>query len=97
MSSASSSSWVAQIMQPGGGVLLLPLVRFVISLLLICTVGAAVLTDVARIHMIVLSTLAAGLLVSLQFFESELHKARRNQGGGGGGCDSGSWHNYGSN
>lgn len=70
-----SGSFVAQIMQPGGGVMLLPFVRFVIGLLLVLTVIAALL-DVARIHMVVLSFLSGGLLISLSFFESEFKKVR---------------------
>lgn len=68
-------SFISQLMEPGGGVLLLPFVRVVISLLLILTLGAA-FVDVARIHMIVLSFLSSGLLVSLWFFEKEFNKAK---------------------
>ena len=95
MSSGSSTRWkgrtlsnsfVSQIMQPGGGVMLLPFVRFVIGILLILTVIAAIL-DVARIHMVILSFLSGGLLVSLSFFESEFKKVRaaRNSDTTGGG------------
>ena len=70
-----STSFVSQIMQPGGGVMLLPFVRFVIGILLVLTVIAA-LVDVARIHMVILSFLSGGLLVSLSFFESEFKKVR---------------------
>ncbi len=72
----SSSSFISTIMEPGGGVVLLPFVRGVIACLLALTVIAAIL-DVARIHMIVLSVLSGGLLLSLSFFESELKKMRR--------------------
>jgi hypothetical protein len=40
---------------------------------LVLTVSAAVV-GLARIHMIILSVLSAGLLVSLSFFESEFKK-----------------------
>ena len=66
-------------MQPGGGVILLPFVRVIISLLLVLTL-AGFCAGVARIHMAVLSFLSAGLLFSLSFFESEYKKAR-GQGG----------------
>lgn len=72
----SSSSFVSQIMQPGGGVMLLPFVRLVIGCLLLLTMGAFI-AGVARIHMAVLSVLSGGLLISLSFFESEYKKAQR--------------------
>lgn len=55
--------------------MLLPFVRVVIGCLLLLTVVAAI-ADVARIHMIILSVLSSGLLLSLSFFESEFKKAR---------------------
>lgn len=70
------SSFFSQIMEPGGGVMLLPFVRLVIGCLLCLTVAAAV-AGIARIHMIILSVLSSGLLLSLQFFESEYKKARK--------------------
>jgi ER protein Pkr1 len=69
------SSFFSQIMEPGGGVMLLPFVRLVIGCLLCLTIAAAI-AGVARIHMIILSVLSSGLLLSLQFFESEFKKAR---------------------
>ena len=60
--------------------MLLPFVRVVIAVLLMLT-SLAALFDVARIHMIVLSFLSAGLLVSLSFFESEFKKARASSSG----------------
>lgn len=65
--------------------MLLPFVRVVIGMLMVmATMGA--IAGVARIHMIILSFLSAGLLISLAFFESEYKKqVRRAQGGGGGG------------
>ena len=71
------SSFVSQVMQPGGGVMLLPVVRVVIACLLVLTL-AAMLVGVARIHMAVLSLLSAGLLFSLSFFEAEFKKVQRN-------------------
>jgi len=62
-------------MEPGGGVMLLPFVRLVIVCLLVLCVTAAYF-DVARLHMVILSVLSGGLLLSLQFFESEFKKLR---------------------
>ena len=62
-------------MEPGGGVMLLPFVRLVISCLLILCSTAAFF-DVARIHFAILAVLSGGLLLSLQFFESEFKKLR---------------------
>lgn len=71
----SSASFISQLMEPGGGVMLLPFVRLVIGCLLLLCVTAAFF-DVARIHMVILSVLSGGLLLSLQFFESEFKKLR---------------------
>jgi ER protein Pkr1 len=69
------TSFFAQIMEPGGGIMLLPFVRMVIGCLLALTTTTAIL-GVARIHMIILSFLSAGLLASLHFFESEVKRVR---------------------
>jgi hypothetical protein len=68
-------SFLSQMMEPGGGVLLLPFVRVVIGLLLLLTTFAAIL-GLARIHMIILSFLSGGLLLSLYFFENEYNKMK---------------------
>lgn len=73
-----SSSFISQVMQPGGGVMLLPLVRGVIGVLLVLTL-AGFLSGVARIHMAVLSFLGAGLLFSLSMFESEFKRLQSRQ------------------
>ena len=70
------TSFFAQIMEPGGGLMLLPFVRTVIGCLLLLTVTTAVI-GVARVHMIILSCLSAGLLASLHFFESEVKRVNR--------------------
>jgi hypothetical protein len=75
------TSFIAQIMEPGGGIILLPFVRLVIALLLVLTTTAAVV-GLARIHMIILAFLSAGLLISLSFFESEFKKMQRARDGG---------------
>ena len=64
-----------QLMEPGGGVMLIPFVRVVIFTLLCLTLLAAFL-DVARLHMVILSFLCGGLFLSLQFFESEYNKLK---------------------
>jgi ER protein Pkr1 len=69
------SSFIAQVMEPGGGLMLLPFVRFVIGCLLCLTIVAAIF-DVARIHMIILSILSSGLFISLHWFENEFKKVR---------------------
>lgn len=71
---------MAQIMQPGGGVLLLPFVKIVVGLLLLTTVTIFV-AGVVRIHMAILSFLSAGLLFSLQMFEFEYKKAQNSRSG----------------
>jgi len=52
---------LAKIMEPGGGVHLLPFVRLVIVFLMMLTVTAAAV-GVARVHMVILSALSAGTL-----------------------------------
>lgn len=78
------SSFVAQIMAPGGGVLLLPFVKAVVGVLMLTVLGIFI-AGVARIHMAILAFLSGGLLVSLTFFEKEFKKqsARRESGGSG--------------
>lgn len=75
----SSSSFVSSFLEPGGGIRLLPFVRVVIGILLLLTLAGAFF-DVARIHMIILSFLSAGLLFSLSFFESEYNKVNGSGG-----------------
>mmetsp|Transcript_7344 Transcript_7344/g.11156 ORF Transcript_7344/g.11156 Transcript_7344/m.11156 type:complete len:93 (+) Transcript_7344:107-385(+) len=68
-------SFASDVMAPGGGMLLIPFVRVVVTLLLICTVSIFI-AGVARIHMAILSFLSAGLLLSIQFFESAYNKVK---------------------
>jgi hypothetical protein len=63
-------SFVSQVLEPGGGIKLLPFVRVVIGFLLLLTL-IGFFVGVARIHMAILSFLSAGLLISLSFFEQE--------------------------
>lgn len=60
--------------------MLLPFVRLVVGLLLLLTTSAAVV-GVARIHMIILSVLSGGLLLSLSFFESEFKRVKGRRSG----------------
>ena len=70
------TSMIQEIMAPGGGVMLIPFVRVVISILLVLTIMGFV-ADVARIHMVVLGFLSAGLLLSLSMFEREFNKIQK--------------------
>jgi hypothetical protein len=74
-------SFISDVMAPGGGVLLLPFVRLVITLLLICTVSIFI-AGVARIHMAILSFLSGGLLVSLYMFENAYNNIKGRQESG---------------
>jgi hypothetical protein len=66
-------SFVSQILQPGGGILLIPFIRTVI-LCLFATTVTAFLCGVARVHMAILSCLGGGLLLSISFFMNEYDK-----------------------
>ena len=69
-------SFVKNLLAPGGGVALIPFIRYTIGcLLLVCM--AAFVSGVARIHMAILSFLSGGLLISLSFFQSEYEKMQR--------------------
>eukprot|EP00978_Attheya_sp_CCMP212_P045342 scaffold342805_cov102-Attheya_sp.AAC.2 len=67
------TSFVAQLFEPGGGVALIPFIRFVIGCLLL-TCLTAFIAGVARIHMFILSFLSCGLLVSMHFFQIEFER-----------------------
>jgi hypothetical protein len=72
------ASIFSEIMQPGGGIILIPFVRVIITILLVLTISGFV-AGVARIHMAVLSFLSAGLLFSLGMFEREFNKVHGQQ------------------
>jgi ER protein Pkr1 len=74
------TSFFSEIMQPGGGVILIPFVRVIISILLVLTLMGFI-AGVARIHMAVLSFLSGGLLFSLSMFEREFNKVHGRSGG----------------
>jgi hypothetical protein len=73
-------AFISDVMAPGGGILLIPFVRVVISLLLVCTISIFI-AGVARIHMAILSFLSSGLLFSLWMFETAYNNMKnRNEG-----------------
>mmetsp|Transcript_33112 Transcript_33112/g.71663 ORF Transcript_33112/g.71663 Transcript_33112/m.71663 type:complete len:97 (+) Transcript_33112:138-428(+) len=75
-------SFVKNLLAPGGGVALIPFIRYVIMLLLVVCL-AAFISGVARVHMAILSFLSGGLLVSLSVFQTEYEKMMNNRQGGG--------------
>ena len=70
------SNAISQLFAPGGGVVLIPFIRFVIGCLLLTTLSAFTF-GVARIHMAILSILSGGLLWSISFFQREYEKATK--------------------
>lgn len=73
-------SFISEVMAPGGGIKLLPFVRVVVGLLLVCAIGIFI-AGIARIHMAILTFLSSGLLFSLQMFETAYNDASgRNEG-----------------
>lgn len=74
-------SFISEVMAPGGGIKLIPFVRVIVGLLLVCTIGIFI-AGVARIHMAILIFLSSGLLFSLQMFETAYNEAN---GGGNSG------------
>jgi hypothetical protein len=68
------ASFVSQLMSPGGGIILIPFIRFVIVLLMLTT-STTFVFGVARLHMGILTVLSGGLLLSISFFENEYKKA----------------------
>lgn len=70
------SSFVADVLAPGGAILLIPYIRIVIGCLF-CTTVTAFIMGIARTHMAILSFLAGGLLLSIGFFVSEFDAAQK--------------------
>ena len=70
-------SFVAQILQPGGGILIIPFIRSVIMCLFLLT-STAFIAGIARVHMAILACLAGCLLFSISFFMSEYEKVMKN-------------------
>uniref|UniRef100_A0A7S0CHT6 Uncharacterized protein n=1 Tax=Proboscia inermis TaxID=420281 RepID=A0A7S0CHT6_9STRA len=66
-------SFIVKILSPGGGVLVIPFIKFVIACLLV-TCMATFAFGVARIHMGILSFLSTGLLISIIVFEKEYNR-----------------------
>ena len=60
-------SFIADVLAPGGAILLIPYIRMVIGSLLMTTLTAFCM-GIARGHMAILSFLAGGLLLSISFF-----------------------------
>ena len=67
------TSFVSEILSPGGAILLIPYIKIVISFLF-CTTVVAFICGIARIHMAILSFLAGGLLISIHFFLAEYNR-----------------------
>eukprot|EP01083_Nonionella_stella_P077042 210183_1 len=63
----AGDSFIAKILSPGGGILLIPFTRFVLACLFVVTTTVLVV-GVARIHMFILSFLSAGMWISLGYF-----------------------------
>ena len=74
----SSNSLFAQIMAPGGGVILIPFTRCVIMCLFILTVTVFI-WGVARIHMAILGFLSLGMWIALGVFQKEYEKLLRSK------------------
>eukprot|EP00558_Chaetoceros_sp_UNC1202_P006506 CAMPEP_0197248154 /NCGR_PEP_ID=MMETSP1429-20130617/35206_1 /TAXON_ID=49237 /ORGANISM="Chaetoceros sp., Strain UNC1202" /LENGTH=102 /DNA_ID=CAMNT_0042709261 /DNA_START=101 /DNA_END=409 /DNA_ORIENTATION=+ len=68
-----SNSFIAQILSPGGGIVLIPFTRAVICCLFIITSTVFIL-GIARIHMFIMSVLSAGMYISLGIFHKEYQK-----------------------
>ncbi len=66
----SSDSFVAQIMSPGGGIILIPFTKAVVICLFLTTATVFCL-GVARIHMFILSVLSIGFYFALGKFQRE--------------------------
>mmetsp|Transcript_8879 Transcript_8879/g.10283 ORF Transcript_8879/g.10283 Transcript_8879/m.10283 type:complete len:103 (-) Transcript_8879:266-574(-) len=66
----SSDSFVAQIMAPGGGILLLPFTRAIVCCLFF-TATAVFILGVARIHMFILGSMCLGMYFALGIFQKE--------------------------
>jgi len=73
-------SLLAEIWQPGGGMILIPFIQGVLCILMLLTATAAYF-DVARIHMVILSFLSCGLVASLSFFKQQLNAVNNSKTG----------------
>lgn len=71
--SSQNTTFIQQIMSPGGGVLLIPFTRAVIFCLALTTTTVFIL-GVARIHMFILTFLSVGMWFALGIFEREFSK-----------------------
>ena len=78
----SSDSLFAQIMAPGGGILLVPFTRGIMVCLFILTVTIFIF-GIARVHMAILSFLSLGLWITLGVFQKEYGKVMQGKAEGG--------------
>jgi hypothetical protein len=69
----SGTTFIQQILSPGGGLLLIPFTRVVIFCLFLTTFSVFIM-GVARIHMLILTFLSAGMWFALGLFEREYMK-----------------------
>mmetsp|Transcript_11656 Transcript_11656/g.13704 ORF Transcript_11656/g.13704 Transcript_11656/m.13704 type:complete len:109 (+) Transcript_11656:130-456(+) len=69
----TSSNFFAQIMAPGGGIILIPFTRGVILCLFLLTVTVFI-WGVARVNMAILGFLSLGMYIALGVFQTEYKK-----------------------
>ncbi|KAL3782249.1 hypothetical protein HJC23_000312 [Cyclotella cryptica] len=74
------SSFISELLKPGGGIALIPFIRMTIATLLIMVV-LMFIAGVARIHMAVLAFLSVGLLISISWFEKAWNDVQSKRGG----------------
>mmetsp|Transcript_4888 Transcript_4888/g.10790 ORF Transcript_4888/g.10790 Transcript_4888/m.10790 type:complete len:98 (-) Transcript_4888:388-681(-) len=74
------SSFISQLLQPGGGIALIPFIRATVCLLLLMTI-VIFICGIARVHMVVLASLSTGLLISISWFERAWNDVQRRRGG----------------
>jgi len=77
-------TFIQDLLKPGGGIALIPFIRGTIATLLVLVILMGI-SDIARIHMVVLATLSIGLLMSISWFEKAWNDVQSSRGGGGGG------------
>eukprot|EP01082_Thalassiosira_pseudonana_P002287 g2050.t1 g2050 contig11:612374-613105(-) len=76
------SSFISELLKPGGGIALIPFIRMTIATLLLMVV-IMFIADIARIHMVILAFLAGGLLASISWFEKAWNDVQRSRSEGG--------------
>ncbi|KAL7513097.1 hypothetical protein ACHAXN_010155 [Cyclotella atomus] len=73
------SSFISDLLKPGGGIALIPFIRMTIVALLIMVILMGI-AGVARIHMAVLAFLSVGLLISISWFEKAWDEVQSKRG-----------------